>query len=287
MIRSRDLVLCGFLVGLTLNASAQQSTPAASSPPPPVGTLAGHPDWPAAKSPGDVDTVDHLVASLYDVVSGPAGQRDWDRFRALFVPDGRLVWIVPESAATKDASARKSDAVFLTPDMFMQRNDPDFKTNGFFERSIVKRVEEFGNLVEVWSTKESRDAKDDAQPSSRGIDSFQIVRAHGRFWIASLILDDERPGVTLPAKYLKTPGYEESAYQSRAPATVICTEASLPDTPLRRISATLSGSYDGEESFKEGSVEYREAVKTECFEGECSLTTENSDPAFWGEPKLH
>ncbi len=206
MIRSRDLVLGLFSgMGLTLNASAQQSTPAASAPPPPVGTLAEHPDWSAAKNPGDVDTVNHLVASLYDVVSGPAGQRDWDRFRALFVPDGQIVSINPESAATKDAPASKGDAVFLTPDTFMQQNDSYFKTNGFFERSIVKRVEEFGNLVEVWSTKESRDVKD-AQPSSRGIDSFQIVQAHGRFWIASLILDDERPGVTLPAKYLKTPG---------------------------------------------------------------------------------
>ena len=125
-------------MGLTLNASAQQSTPAASAPPPPVGTLAGHPDWPAAKNPGDVDTVDHLVASLYDVVSGPAGQRDWDRFRALFVPDGRIAWIVPESAATKDAPASKGDAVFLTPDMFVQQNDSYFKTNGFFERSIAE-----------------------------------------------------------------------------------------------------------------------------------------------------
>jgi hypothetical protein len=206
MIRSRDLILCSFFVGLTLSASAQQSAPAAPAPAPLVGTLAGHPDWPAAKNPGDVDTVDHLVASLYDVVSGPAGQRDWDRFRALFVPDGQLAWIVPESPATKDKPARKGDAFFLTPDMFMQQNDQYFKTNSFFERSIVKRVEEFGNLVEVWSTKESRDAKDDAQPSSRGIDSFQIVHAHGRFWIASLIFDDERPGVTLPAKYLKKAG---------------------------------------------------------------------------------
>jgi hypothetical protein len=206
VIRSCNLVLCCFLIGLTLHASAQQSTPASPGPPPLVGTLAGHPDWPAAKNPGDVDTVDHLVASLYDVVSGPAGQRDWDRFRALFVPDGRLGWIIPESAATKDRPARKGDAIFLTPDMFMQQNDSYFKTNAFFERSIVKRVDEFGNLVAVWSTKESRDAKDQAQPSSRGIDSFQIVRAHGRFWIACLIFDDERPGVTLPAKYLKTPG---------------------------------------------------------------------------------
>ena len=206
MIRSCSLILCCFLMGLTLSVSAQQSIPAASAPPPLVGTLAGHPDWPAAKNPKDVDTVDHLLATLYDVVSGPAGQRDWDRFRALFVPDGRLAWIVPESAATKDAPARKGDAVFLTPDMFVQQTDAYFKTNGFFERSIAKRVEEFGNLVEAWSTKESRDAKDDAKSSSRGIDSFQIVHAQGRFWIASLIFDDERPGVTLPAKYLKTPG---------------------------------------------------------------------------------
>jgi hypothetical protein len=206
MIRSRDLILSCFLVGLTLNASAQQSAPAASAPPPPVGTLAGHPDWPAAKNSGDVDTVDHLVASLFDVVSGPAGQRDWDRFRPLFLPDGRIVSLVPESAATKDRPARKGDAIFLTPDMFAQQNDSYFKTNGFFERSIVKRVEEFGNLIDVWSTSEIRDAKDDVQPSSRGIDSFQIVHAHGRFWIASLIFDNERPGVTLPAKYLKKGG---------------------------------------------------------------------------------
>ncbi|MGA3228208.1 MAG: hypothetical protein ABSC65_30895 [Acidobacteriaceae bacterium] len=88
----------------------------------------------------------------------------------------------------------------------MQQNDPNFKKKGFFERSIVKRVEEFGNLVEVWSTKESRDAKGDAQPSSQGIDSFQIVHAYGHFWIASLIFDDGRPGLRLPAKYLKKAG---------------------------------------------------------------------------------
>ena len=206
MIRSRTLILCGFLMGLTLNASAQQSTPAASAPPPPVGSLAGHPDWPAAKNAGDVDTVDHLLASLYGVVSGPAGQRDWGRFRALFLPDGRIVSIDPESAATKDAPASKGDAVFVTPDIFEQQNDAYFKTHGFFERSIATRVDEFGDLVAVWSTSEIRDAKDDAQPSARGIDSFQLVRAPGRFWIVSLVFDHERPGVTLPAKYLKKPG---------------------------------------------------------------------------------
>jgi hypothetical protein len=220
VIRSCTLRLCCFLLGLTLNASTQQSTPASASPPP-VGTLECHPDWPAAKNPGDVDTVNHLIASLYDAVSGPAGQRDWDRFRSLFVPDGRIVSIIPESAATKAKPARKGDAVFLTPDMFVQQNDSYFKTHGFFERSIAHRVEEFGNLIEVWSTSELRNAKDDPQPFSRAIDSFQIVHAHGRFWIANLLFDHERPGVTLPAKYLKGAGFRRERLAESRNSTVL------------------------------------------------------------------
>jgi hypothetical protein len=182
----------------------QSSTPTQPAPPPLVGSLAGHPGWAAAKSPGDVDTVEHLLGSLYDVISGPAGKpRDWERFRSLFLPDGRLGVIRPDAAATADQPARKSDAILLTPDMYVERDDPYFKAHGFFERSIANRVEEFGNLVHVWSTYESRHAADDVQPFARGINSIQIVHAQGRFWIASIMWDDERSGLTLPEKYLK------------------------------------------------------------------------------------
>jgi hypothetical protein len=201
MKRCCFLTWCIFVAGVALNAGAQQSAPA---PPPLAGSLASHPDWPAAKNPSDVDTVDHLLASLYNVISGPAGKpRDWSRFRSLFLPDGRLGVIRPEAAATQTTPASKGDAVFLTPDMYVARDDPYFKTHGFFEHSIANRVEEFGNLVEVWSTYESRHAADDSQPFARGINSIQIVRAQGRFWIASILWDDERTGVTLPEKYLK------------------------------------------------------------------------------------
>jgi hypothetical protein len=207
---SRHLITCCFVAGLALNAAAQQQqsapTPApavAPKPAPLVGTIAAHPDWPAAKNPSDVDSIDHILASLYDVISGPPGQRDWDRFRSLFLPDGRIGVVLPASDATKDAPARKGDAVFLTPDMYAERDDPYFKAHGFFERSIANRVEEFGNLVHVWSTYESRNAKEDAKPFTRGINSIQIVQSRGRFWIASVLFDDERPGLTLPEKYLK------------------------------------------------------------------------------------
>jgi hypothetical protein len=202
---NRCLTLGMLLTAFVLNAGAQQSKPAAAPAPPPlVGSLAAHPDWPAAKNPSDVDTVDHLMASLYDVISGPAGKpRDWDRFRSLFLPDGRLGVIRPETPATPDTPAHKGDAIFLTPGMYVERDDPYFKTHGFFEHSIANRIEEFGNLVQVWSTYESRHEDKDAQPFARGINSLQIVHAQGRFWIASILWDDERPGLTLPEKYLK------------------------------------------------------------------------------------
>ena len=193
------------LANVALTAGAQQSAPAAAPAPPPlVGSLAAHPDWRAAKNASDVGTVDHLVGSLYDVISGPAGKaRDWDRFRSLFLPDGRLGVIRAAAPATHDTPESKGDAVFLSPDMYVGRNDPYFKTHGFFERSIANRVEEFGNLVHVWSTYESRHESGDVQPFARGINSIQIVRAQGRWWIASVMWDAERAGLTLPEKYLK------------------------------------------------------------------------------------
>jgi hypothetical protein len=193
------------LAGTALSARSQESatTPKPPAPPPLVRSIASKPAWPAAKNAGDVDTVDHILASLYDVISGAPGPRDWDRFRSLFLPDGRIGVVLPDTPADKDTPAKKGDAVFLTPDMYQERDDPYFKSHGFFERSIANRVEEFGNLVHVWSTYESRNAKDDAKPFSRGINSIQIVHAQGRYWIASILFDDERPGLTLPEKYLK------------------------------------------------------------------------------------
>jgi hypothetical protein len=193
------------LSALVMSFAVQQAGAADGPiPPSPVpGSIDAHPEWPTAKNRGDVDTVEHLISSLYDVISGPAGKpRDWERFRSLFLPDGRLVVIRADAPANGNQPARKSDAVVRTPDVYVERNDPYFKTNGFFERGIANRVEEFGNLVQVWSTYESRHAMTDPAPFARGINSIQIVHAQGRFWLTSIAWDDERPGLTLPEKYL-------------------------------------------------------------------------------------
>ena len=44
-----------------------------------------------AASPKDVQSLDAMVAAIYDVISGPPGARDWNRFQSLFVKDARLI----------------------------------------------------------------------------------------------------------------------------------------------------------------------------------------------------
>ena len=41
--------------------------------------------------PEDVGSMEAVVKALYDTISGPAGPRDWDRLRSLFLPGARLI----------------------------------------------------------------------------------------------------------------------------------------------------------------------------------------------------
>jgi hypothetical protein len=174
-------------------AFAQAPTPA---PAPVQGDLAAHPNIPTAK-PADVNSVDAILNALYSVISGPKGQpRDWDRMKSLFLPSARLI----PARAAKDSP--HADAIFLTIDDYIARSSGTMTTSGFFERSIRNEVQQFGNIVHVWSTYESRHNADDPTPFARGINSIQLLKDGDRYWIVNILWDSERPTNPLPAKYL-------------------------------------------------------------------------------------
>ena len=75
------LTVCLALVCLSMTAQNSTPQPQKPSTQPPASSPPA-----ISAQPGDVDTVDHIVAAVYDVISGPAGQRDWDRFRSLTIP---------------------------------------------------------------------------------------------------------------------------------------------------------------------------------------------------------
>lgn len=162
-------------------------------------TLAG-PARPAVVHPDDVQSLDAIVAALYDVISGPAGQkRDWDRFRGLFVPGARLIPTIyrPDSAAT---------VRMLDPDGYATGVGPRLEANGFFEKEIARRTERYGGVVHIFSTYESRRKADDATPFARGINSIQLLFDGKRWWIVTIYWEGERPSNPIPDAYLRTPG---------------------------------------------------------------------------------
>lgn len=190
-------VICGLVLllatatVLTMTANAQTPTP--TPPPAPVSS----PSVPAA-DPKDVATMDAIVAAVYNVISGPAGQkRNWDRFRSLFVPGARLI-------PTGRRPSGEVAARVLTPDDYIQRSSALLEQNGFFEREISRRLEKYGNVAHIFSTYESRHKLEDEKPFARGINSIQLMNDGKRWWIVTIFWQNEDEKNPLPAEYLRS-----------------------------------------------------------------------------------
>jgi hypothetical protein len=149
----------------------------------------------------DVVSIDAIINAAYDVISGPADKkRDWNRERSLFLPGARLMPTVREPGAT--VSDRKIWPEMLDVEGFIERSASYFEKNGFFEKEIARRTEQFGQIAHVWSTYESRHNSDDPEPFMRGINSIQLFYDGNRWWIVSIYWQHESPAHTIPEKYL-------------------------------------------------------------------------------------
>lgn len=166
------------------------STPAAAQPSVDIGPR------PAARA-AEVASADAILAALYDVISGPAGQpRDWTRFRSLLVPNARLM-------PTRPRPSGGTEVVVWSADDYMRIAGPNLQATGFYEREIHRVTEQFGDVVHVFSTYESRRTADSAEtPFARGINSIQLLRDGGRWWVVSIYWQPERQDSPIPAKYL-------------------------------------------------------------------------------------
>ncbi len=151
--------------------------------------------YPAA---GDVESIDAIIAALYDVISGPAGQqRDWDRMRSLFTPQARLM---PVSTPPEGAAAQVQ---YLSMEDYITRAEPILVERGFFEREIGRVTERWERIAHVFSTYDSRWTAEDPEPFSRGINSIQLMWDGTRWWITNIMWFGVGADVNIPPKYLQ------------------------------------------------------------------------------------
>lgn len=146
----------------------------------------------------DVASPESIVAAAYESIARAPGENfDWDRFRSLFLPGATMIPSTEQRGGGFDV---------LSPEGFIEwidgvttiggEQDP-----GFSEDGISNTVHRYGDIAQVFSTYEKHFWGDDGN-LGRGINSFQLVHNGGRWWIVSIIWDEEIGAGPIPDDYL-------------------------------------------------------------------------------------
>jgi hypothetical protein len=143
-----------------------------------------------------VQTLDSTLENLYGVISGEKGEaRDWELMRFLFHPDAKLIPAVKNKEGVYQA-------LYMTVDEYITGSEKWLVENGFFEKEVHRVVNEFGNIVQVFSSYESFRSEADEEPFMRGINSIQLLNDGTRWWIINIYWTQESPENPIPKEYL-------------------------------------------------------------------------------------
>lgn len=143
--------------------------------------------------PKDVSTIDGIVRSFYETISGGKGiPRQWSRDKTLYMPDVRFV-----SMSEQDG---KIKAGVMNHQQYVNGTNESFVKNGFHEREINRVVRRFGNIAHVFSTYEFNN--DDKTDKGRGVNSIELYWDGTRWWISAASWDEERQNNPIPKEFL-------------------------------------------------------------------------------------
>ena len=146
--------------------------------------------------PEDVNSMEHIIAALYDVISGPKGEkRDWDRMRSLFYENAKLM----PTGKNQQGEVRMR---YWSVDDYISQAGASLEREGFFEVETHRVVEDYGTIAHVFSTYDSRRNLNDEKPFARGINSIQLLKDDHRWYIMNILWMGETESFPLPNKYL-------------------------------------------------------------------------------------
>lgn len=135
------------------------------------GAAAGEQNWTTAQS---------LVEDLYTAVTFDAGTSpDWDHVRSMFI----------ESAVVVLRTSRTETTVFSLDgyigDFVRFIEQANARETGFSERIVRLNPMVFGDMAHILVLYEAH-IPGSPRPPQRGVDSFQLIRRDGRWWIVSV-----------------------------------------------------------------------------------------------------
>jgi hypothetical protein len=154
----------------------------------------------------NLTTVDGIIHTLYDVISGPSGQqRDWAAFRNLFAENARMyIAVTGEDSGTVLQS--------ITPEEYTERNQTRLSDIGFNENELYRITNTYGAGTQVFSTYESHYTnKNGEEDITKGINDIQLFFDGDRYFIVSIFWDANAKNIEVPDRYL--PKDKHTEYQ--------------------------------------------------------------------------
>jgi hypothetical protein len=141
----------------------------------------------------DVESIDAIIAAIYDVISGPAGPKDWDRERFIMHPRARMMRGQP--AGDRSGAPPTPGLAIFDTEQFIAFATPKLTTEDFYEYETGREVFRLGRMAQVVSAYASTKSMDQ-EPYARGVNGIQLWYDAGRWWVLNVLWDwagDEDP----------------------------------------------------------------------------------------------
>jgi len=143
----------------------------------------------------DVISIDAIVKALYASITFREGEKpNLERLRSLFNPNAPFIRITP-------AAVNKMDL-----DSFLSSFSERIKTGAmksFYEGEISRKTHNFGSIAQLFTTYNKGINPEDPESLIRGINSIQLFHDGQRWWISSILWQDETEDNPIPQKYLR------------------------------------------------------------------------------------
>jgi hypothetical protein len=137
-----------------------------------------------------------IILEVYANISGPAGhQPDWKREAEIFMPYANMIRTSVDERGIPNATV-------ITAADYAANFESAMAGRAFFEVEVQNIIEVFGNIAHAFSTYEAFRDADKTDFIKRGINSIQFYHDGANWRIVSMIWDDERAGLQIPARYL-------------------------------------------------------------------------------------
>ncbi len=175
------LYAMSLLTLISMSCCIAQSSPQTPHPPKVASIHSLWPTWPQAR-PEDVQSVQSVINTYFAILSGSAAtERDWDRFRSLFLPDGRFVGVKtwnPDPHIIPDVASVQQ---------MVERLNINVRKAGSEELPLDIRSEEVSDLVHAFVTSESHThTSKNGDLSARFVYSFELTKDADRYWIVEI-----------------------------------------------------------------------------------------------------